>query len=136
MTLPEKSSYLKGLAEGLDLDKTKPEGKLIDELLNLVSDMAKAIADLEDYADDLGDFVDELDEDLADVEDIVYDDQEEDFECDGNCIDCDAEDCPDNTLRSAICPSCGEQVYFDESIDPDKIECPNCGKLLSANEEE
>ena len=33
MTLTEKAAYIKGLAEGLALDETKPETKLIKELI-------------------------------------------------------------------------------------------------------
>ena len=37
MTIGEKSAYLKGLADGLKLDREKPEGKLIGELIDLVA---------------------------------------------------------------------------------------------------
>ena len=33
MTLTENAAYIKGLAEGLELDATKPEGKLIEKML-------------------------------------------------------------------------------------------------------
>ena len=36
MNLIEKSSYIKGLADGLEFDKTTKEGKLIAALLDMV----------------------------------------------------------------------------------------------------
>ena len=32
-------------------------------------------------------------------------------------------------LRSLV-PYCGETVYFEDSIDPDHIPCPACGKTF------
>ena len=37
MTLSEKSAYLKGLMDGLNLSKETPEGKMIDNPKNLES---------------------------------------------------------------------------------------------------
>ena len=47
MNITEKAAYLKGLADGLDLDKTTKEGKLIAALLDMVDAMADKIAELE-----------------------------------------------------------------------------------------
>ena len=41
MNLTEKSAYIKGLTEGLELDKTTKEGKVIAALLELVDELAK-----------------------------------------------------------------------------------------------
>ena len=37
MTLSEKAAYIQGLADGLDLDETTKEGKLIAALIDLVN---------------------------------------------------------------------------------------------------
>ena len=36
MTLCEKSAYLRGLADGMELDLTKPENKLLSEVVDLL----------------------------------------------------------------------------------------------------
>jgi len=41
MNLTEKSAYIKGLAEGLEFDKTTKEGKILAALLELVQKHAK-----------------------------------------------------------------------------------------------
>ena len=44
MNLTEKSAYIKGLADGLELDKTTKEGKILAALLELVDEMTAEIA--------------------------------------------------------------------------------------------
>ena len=132
MTLNEKASYIKGLADGMELDTTKKEGKLLAALLDLVDEMAQTITDLEEDVETLNDYIEEIDEDLGDVEELLYDedeDEDDDFECDGNCDLCD-EDCElcDDDYFEIECPSCGEVVCFDSTIDPEELVCPACGE--------
>ncbi len=122
MTLTERTAYLKGLAEGLALDETKPEGKVISEMVKLLDEMANSIADLEEDCDTLYDYIEEIDEDLGAVEEFVYDDDD----CDCDCCDCD--DCDDEDFYEVTCPACGETVCFDESVDPTELICPSCGE--------
>ena len=78
MTISEKVAYLKGLAEGLDLDTEKSkEGKLISVMIGILEEVAMSIEDLEENDLDLGEEIDVLSDDLADVEDIVYGDDED-----------------------------------------------------------
>ena len=131
MTLGEKAAYIQGLADGVELDETTKEGKLIAALLDIVADMADAIEQLDEDLDTLNDYVEELDEDLGSVEELLYDDCDcdDDFECDGNCCDCD-EDCElaDEDFFEVECPACGEVICFDGSIDPEELACPACGE--------
>ncbi|MBE6592403.1 MAG: hypothetical protein E7642_00230 [Ruminococcaceae bacterium] len=134
MTLAQKAAYIQGLADGVELDETTKEGKLIAALLDLVGDMADAIEQLDEDLDTLNDYVEELDEDLGSVEELLYDDEcdccdDDDFECDGNCCDCD-EDCElaDEDFFEVECPACGEVICFDGSIDPEELACPACGE--------
>ena len=135
MTLGEKAAYIQGLADGVDLDETTKEGKLIAALIDLVGDMADAIEQLDEDLDTLNDYVEELDEDLGSVEELLYDDcdcdccDDDECECDGNCCDCD-EDCElaDEDFFEVECPACGEVICFDGSIDPEELACPACGE--------
>lgn len=137
MTLNERASYIKGLADGMELDTATKEGKLIAALIELVSDMADEIAELDERIDTVHAYCEELDEDLGAVEEILLEDEECDcdcdcdcdFECDGDCENCD-EDCElaDEDYFEVECPSCGEIVCFDGSIDPEELTCPACGE--------
>ena len=71
MTLYEKAAYLRGLADGVDLDKNTPEGKILAALLDLVSDIADEVEAINEDIIDLQDYIEELDDDLADVEDFL-----------------------------------------------------------------
>ena len=51
MKLSEKAAYLKGLAEGLSLDKTTPEGKLLTAMLDLLGDVTDAIGEIDEDLD-------------------------------------------------------------------------------------
>ena len=133
MTINEKASYIKGLADGVELDTTTKEGKLISVLIDLVSDMAKTITELEEDVDTAFDYCEELDEDLGAVEEMLLEDDCDcdcdDFECDGDCEDCD-EDCElaDEDYFEVECPACGETICFDGTIDPEELACPACGE--------
>ena len=84
MTLSEKAAYIQGLAEGLSLDESTKEGKLLAALIDLVGEMADAIGEIDEDLDTLNDYIEEIDEDLGDVEEYLYDD---DCDCDCDCCD-------------------------------------------------
>ena len=118
MNLTEKAAYLKGLKDGLNFDKNGIEGKLIAGIIDMMDDLALSVSDLEDETATLSEYVEELDEDLGAVEEDLYgeeDDEEDD----------------DDDFVEIECPHCGEEVYFDESIDPEHIICPACGQEFS-----
>lgn len=147
--LTDRVSYLKGLAEGLNLPASN-EGKLIDKMLELLSDMAAELDELQEDHNDLSDYVESIDNDLSELEDIFYD---EDDECDcGCCHDDDEEDecgcghhhchCHDDEdddddddeddLVEYTCPHCGGEMTFEvDSFDFDEdYLCPACHQPL------
>ena len=139
MTLNEKVAYLKGLIEGLKLDETKPENKVIKAMADLLDDIALTVTDLEDTVDTLDEYVEELDDDLAQVEDIVYDgseeyeddeddedDEDEEGDADEDEIGFYGDEDDDSEFYEVMCPKCKEIIYLDDTIDPTKVTCPNC----------
>ena len=125
MTLTEKVAYLKGLAEGLALDESKPEIKVIKAMMDILDDLALSVADLEDGLDLVCEQLDAVDEDLDELEGFVY---EELDDCDCCCDDCDDED---EEFYDVECPSCGEVICVDRDIlEEGSINCPKCDELL------
>lgn len=121
MDICEKISYIKGLAEGLDLDVNTKEGKVISAIIDLLGDMTEEICEIEDGLDDMTEQLDAVDEDLSSLEDIIYDDDC----CDGDC------DCCDDEVYEVECPNCHDIIYLDdEMLEEDGIDCPNCGTPL------
>ena len=133
MTLTEKAAYIKGLAEGLNLDKESAEGKLIGALIDIVADIAAAQSETDEDLEYLNDYIEEIDEDLGAVEEELYaeyDDCDCD-DCDCDCDDCDCDcDCGCNDSFEITCPACGETIVFDGEIDPEDLSCPACGEKL------
>ena len=125
MTINENAAYLKGLAEGFGITSTK-EGEIITKLLELVSDMTDKIGALEAECAELREYIEEIDEDLGAVEDDLYLEDEEDE--DG--FDDDDEEFEDGFYQME-CPSCGEEICFDDSLDADELVCPACGAKVS-----
>jgi hypothetical protein len=126
MTAIEKVAYLKGLAEGLELDDTTKEGKLLKAIVDVLGDIVDEAADLEDYVAEMAEQVDAVDEDLSTLEDVVYEEFDEDCDCDCDCCgDWDEE------FYDVTCPSCEEEFEVDEETLLDGgVDCPNCGEHL------
>ena len=129
MGITEKVAYLKGLADGLNLDKDSKEGKLFAAIIDVLDDMALEIEDMQELQMELSEGLDAVSDDLEDIEDIVYeewdeDDYEEEDEEDEE--EEDSEDC-----YATTCPTCEEEIFFDESIlEEGEVICPNCGERL------
>ncbi len=134
MTLTEKISYIRGLAEGLNLDETKPEVKVINAIVDLLDDMAVAVTDLEELYDEMTEVIDEIDEDLSILEEDVYDDDCDCCDCDDECSCgcCDHDDCNSECVYYEVtCPKCNEVINVDEDLLLEgEIECPSCGEIL------
>lgn len=128
MKITEKAAYIKGLADGLNLNKETAEGKLIAALIDLAGEVAEAQEKMQEDIDYLSDYVDELDEDLGAVEEEVYGECCDD-DCDCCCCDEDDEDIDDGF--EITCPSCGETIVFDGTVDDDgELVCPNCKEKI------
>ena len=119
MTISEKVAYLKGRAEGLDLDTEKSkEGKLISVMIGILEEVGLSLEDMEENALNLGEEIDALSDDLADVESIVYDEDEDDEdEEDGFEVEC---------------PNCDEPLFIgDDELAEGVVVCPNCDTRFS-----
>ena len=127
MEIIEKVAYLKGLAEGMELDTEKKEGKLLAAIIDVLENVALELEDLWDEQVELADGLDAVSDDLEDVEDVLFDDEDED-----DYEDEDEEDFDDDEdCYATTCPTCEETIYFDESILEDgEVICPNCGEKL------
>ncbi len=141
MTISEKSAYLKGLMDGLDLDTEKAEGKLIAALVELMGDVTKKLTDVENTTIAISDELDEIEEDLDAIEDYILDEEDEDYEDDYDDYD-DYEDDDDfddegfdfgdevSTIYEVKCV-CGNVINFDEeTLEQGSIICDECGETL------
>ena len=119
MDISEKVAYLKGLAEGLGLESSTKEGKILSVMIDVLDDIALELEDLRDVQEELEEGLDAVSEDLSDVESLLFEPEE------------DEEEDEDESVYETTCPNCEEEIYFDEDILEDGyVECPNCGEKL------
>ncbi len=140
MTICEKSAYLKGLMDGLQLSTETNEGKMIAAIVDLLGDVTKRLKDVEETTIAISDELDEIEEDLDAIEDFIMDededydyDEEEDEDWDDEEDDEEGFDFggEDTTVYEVECPVCGEVINFDEdTLEEGSIPCPNCGETL------
>ena len=143
MTISEKSAYLKGLMDGLQLNTESDEGKMIAAIVDLLGDVTKRVTDIEETTIAISDELDEIEEDLDAIEDYILDEDDVyDFSDDDDELDWDDEDelddpeegfefgDEDTTIYEVEC-ACGEIIDFDEEVlEKGSIVCPNCGETL------
>ena len=78
MTISEKAAYLKGLMDGMNLDTTTNEGKMISAIVDLLGDVTQRLADVEETTIAISDELDEIEEDLDAIEDYILDEDYDD----------------------------------------------------------
>ena len=132
MNVSEKVAYLKGLADGLGLDKDEKNGKLIAAIIDTLDSVAVELEDLNENHLAIGEELDAISEDLSDVEEFIFSLDEDDDDCD---CDCDCDDCcgdhDEDYVFEVKCPACGAEIEADESdIIMGEIPCPACGEKL------
>ncbi|MGE5473590.1 MAG: CD1247 N-terminal domain-containing protein [Ignavibacteriales bacterium] len=113
--LKEKVAYLKGMANGLNLEDGKDQSKIVNAIIDVLDIFAEEFTRLEELHNNMQEQVNIIDEDLGTLEDEIY--EEEDYEED---------------LIEAVCPHCEETVTFfeDEINEDDEVECPKCHKTF------
>ncbi len=125
MSISEKVSYIKGLAEGLKLEDTTKEGKILLAMLDVLDDIAHQVEDIDSDLNDMADVVGDIDDAVIELEDEIYGPCGDD-DCDCGCCGDDDED-----LYEITCPKCNNTVTVDfDVISSGGILCPNCGEPL------
>lgn len=125
MTINEKVAYLKGLADGLELDKepTK-EGKLLKVVIEVLEEIGFTLEELEETDQLLSEGLDAVSEDLEDVEELLFSEEEEDEE--GGC------GCGHEHFFEVECPQCGTELVVDEDVLAEgAIYCPTCDETFT-----
>lgn len=126
----ERVAYLKGLAEGMELDRSTKESKLLLEIIDVLDNFAEEMDEVYDELDDIteaieeiDEYMDAIDEDLSDVEDILEDFQEMES--------------LDESYETMPCPECGAEIAVEDQIldSQDEIECPSCGVIIDFSDD-
>ena len=144
MELSNKAAYLQGLVDGLGVDESTKEGKIIKAMSALLAEMAEALEGMDEDLSRAYDQINDLSDELEDLEADLYEDEDAEDE-DDDAADED-EDAGDDDIASepfyeVACPACGETVYVSEDdLDAGEANCAHCGVTfevaLEGDEEE
>ena len=120
MELNKKAAYLQGLVDGLGVDESTKEGKIIKAMAALLGEMADAIAAMDEDLTHAYDQINDLSEELEDLEADLYEDDEDE--------DARDDDIASEPFYEVACPACGETVYVSEDdLDAGEANCTHCG---------
>lgn len=92
----------------------------------------------EDDEDDFGGFGRPHHSRFFDDDEDEDDEEDDDFDLDPDDEDGDEdeEDGEEEEFYCAECPNCGGKVYFDDTVNPEDVICPNCHKPLIDDDED
>ena len=148
MELSKRAAYLQGLVDGLGVDESTKEGKIIKAMSALLAEMAEALEGVDedlsrayDQINDLSDELEDLEADLYEDEDDEGEDDEDDEDDDEDADDANDDDIASEPFYEVACPNCGETVYVSEDdLDAGEANCAHCGVTfevaLEGDEEE
>ncbi|MGI6109376.1 MAG: CD1247 N-terminal domain-containing protein [Bacilli bacterium] len=123
--IKEKVAYLQGLAEGLKIEESSSEGKVLYHIIDVLDDITDALdglADAQYAAEEEAEEVQEILSDIVEFFDVLADDDDDEYE-------------DDEDIYEVICPECGETYLADfESFEEDDVFCPNCGAPFKLEE--
>ena len=129
MELNKKAAYLQGLVDGLGIDETTKEGKVIKAMSALLGEMADAIEGMDEDLSRAYDQINDLSDELEDLEADLYEEEDEDDEADDEDAESDSDDdIASEPFYEVACPNCGETVFVSEDdLDAGEANCTHCG---------
>ena len=120
MSVTEKLGYLRGLADGLQLDGTtgSREERLIAALIAAVEELADQVSENEEHGKSLAAQIEDLSESLDAVSSLVLDglEDEEQVEYELSCPNCDKPlviGAEDLSTGEITCPHCAQRFEID-----------------------
>lgn len=117
--LTKRAAYLKGLADGMKLDKEKDETKLLAEIIDFLGDIADQVEAIDDEQGFIADALDDLEEEIDVIGNEVFDEYDEYDEDD------------DSDEFEIVCRGCGEEIIVtSEDLMDGEILCPQCGATI------
>ena len=133
MELSKRAAYLQGLVDGLGVDESTKEGKIIKAMSALLAEMAEALEGMDEDLSRAYDQINDLSDELEDLEADLYEDEDDEDDSDAEEETDEDDDANDDDIASepfyeVACPNCGETVYVSEDdLDAGEANCAHCG---------
>ena len=150
-SLEKNAGYLRGLLEGMQLDKDSPKAKLFGGIVDLLGELCEHTEAIDEMLGELNEYVEDIDDDLARLEGGDEDEDDDEF----NFLDDEDEydDAPisfgkeeplhllperaaeaeedDDALEGGICPECGGMSFIARGANLSGLFiCPHCKKKV------
>ena len=77
MELSKRAAYLQGLVDGLGVDESTKEGKIIKAMSALLAEMAEALEGVDEDLSRAYDQINDLSDELEDLEADLYEDEDD-----------------------------------------------------------
>lgn len=135
--LRAKVAYLQGLAEGLDVEMTSSEGRILASMIDVLGEMAEQVEEIAEAQDELAEYVEDVDYDLGALEESVYTDEEDDDEIEGvTFVPEEWITQREDGMEIVACPQCGETIAagFGDVDAHFEAVCPSCGCIVESAE--
>ena len=148
--LGKQVGYLKGLMEGMDIDKDSANGKLMAGIVELLGELSDRVEAIDELLDDLNDYVESIDDDLSRLEGErepdddfdIFDDEDGDEDFDDafgegedqlhllRPAEKNAEE-EEDALEGNLCPKCS-RMFFTVPGKGENAQyvCPHCGERV------
>lgn len=146
MKTVEKVAYLKGLAEGLNLNSDKPETKMFNAIMEVLKELAESHDDLEESLDLVAAQLDEVDHDLGQLEELILGE----CECDDEECECGCESEHEHEHKAPEAPAAREPEPEpapapvpalmpepepeEDETEYYEVECPSCHEIICVDE--
>ncbi len=131
--LKEQVSYIRGMADGLSMDSSTKEGKLILAMISLLNEIADSAESNETSVDELTEAIEAIKDDIDCLESRIYGEELDDFS--PWCEDDEEDDDPG--FVEMVCPHCNDTIFFDSGLIESKeaLVCPSCERPFQESEE-
>ena len=81
MELSKRAAYLQGLVDGLGVDESTKEGKIIKAMSALLAEMAEALEGMDEDLSRAYDQINDLSDELEDLEADLYEEEDDEDQC-------------------------------------------------------
>ena len=116
--ISKRAAYLKGLADGMELDKETNEGKLLDGILDLLVQVTDELDAIDEEQGFIADKIDEMEDVIELIGEDVYGEDYDD----------------DDEFYTLVCEKCGAEIDLTgddlDDIADGKFKCPKCGEVM------
>lgn len=128
-----KVAYLHGLAEGLEIETTTAEGRVLTSMIDVLGDIADQVAGMAEAQQELVEYMEDVDFDLGALEESLYDEEADEQYPEVTFVPEELMTHEEEGVQFVSCPQCGETLAAGAGELNAVVEaiCPTCGCVVA-----